>query len=270
MLTGGGLGVFWVIDMFRVSHLVSQHNREQERRQAAGEPPVELEFMPSNAGDVLTQPPPWAAAWKDRGRPRVALRFAGDLLVLLLSASALGALVGESGGTEASVAVVALILVIMLGERASWLENIPGLRALVRWSHRLRLFYYFNRPGSPPALLLRGAVGAVLAPFRRKDRAEVRLYLELGAVFALSFLALDLVENVGGPLVRQGIAALSLERLAELWLEDAMMTFFITYVFAAPVGAVLTLYLLTRATHTLPRLLGSLALFFLALGAGVA
>ncbi len=46
------------------------------------------------------------------------------------------------------------------------------------------------------------------------------------------------------------------------------MTFFVIYAFATPIGAVLTLYLLTRRTHTVPRLLGGLALLFIALGAG--
>ncbi|NIP82074.1 MAG: hypothetical protein GWM90_23780, partial [Gemmatimonadetes bacterium] len=49
-------------------------------------------------------------------------------------------------------------------------------------------------------------------------------------------------------------------RLLGVWIREAFMTFFVIYAFAAPIGAVLTLYLLTRRTHTVPRLLGGLAL----------
>ena len=47
------------------------------------------------------------------------------------------------------------------------------------------------------------------------------------------------------------------------------MTFLITYAFATPIGAVLTLYLLTRRTHTVPRILGAFALVAIAMGAGL-
>ncbi|NIP83416.1 MAG: hypothetical protein GWM90_30990 [Gemmatimonadetes bacterium] len=97
----------------------------------------------------------------------------------------------------------------------------------------------------------------------------MRLYLELGAVFTLAFVGMDVLEDVAVPLVRTGTAALSVTRLAGVWIQEAFMTFLVTYAFAAPVGAVLTLHLLTRRTHTVPRLLGVFALFTIALGAGV-
>jgi TM2 domain-containing membrane protein YozV len=269
LLTGGGGLIWWIVDAWRIPRMVRAYNDEQDRREREGQAPVELAFMPPVASDVLREPPPWTLRWHERGRTWRALRLGGDLLVLLVAGAALGALVGVEGGAEATLAVVALIAVTLLGGAAPWLDRLPLLRSLVRWSHRLRLFYYYNKPGPPPALLVRGATAILLAPFRRRDRAEVRIYLELGAAFTVAFMALDLVEDVAVPLAGVGLAALGPVRLAGVWIEEAFMTFLVTYAFAAPVGAVLTFYLLTRPTHTLPRLLGAFALFAIALGAGL-
>jgi hypothetical protein len=269
MLTGGGVLVWWVVDAWRIGPMVDAHNAEQARREAAGEPPLELAFMPRRAVDVLSEPPEWTRRWAERGRAWRAMRLFGDLLVLLVAGAALGATADVEGGTEAVVAVVALIAVTLLGGRAGWLDDVPIAGALIRWSHRLRLFYYFNRPGNPLALLLRGATGLLLAPFRRRDRAETRLYLELGAAFTLFFMVEDLIEDVVAPMATMGLAALGPFHLAGVWFQELFLTLLITYAFAAPIGAVLTLYLLTRRTHTVPRLLGAFALFSIALGAGL-
>lgn len=269
LLTGGGLLVWWVADAWRIPRMVRAHNAEQDRREREGKPPLELAFMPPVASDVLHEPPPWTLRWNQRGRTWRAMRLAGDVLVLLVAGAALGALATTEGGAEATLAVVALVTVTLLGGHAPWLDRVPLARALVRWSHRLRLFYYYNKPGPPPALLVRGATAVIFAPFRRRDRAEVRIYLELGAVFTVAFMAADLVEDVAVPLAGTGLAALGPMRLAGVWIEEAFMTFLVTYAFAAPIGAVLTFYLLTRPTHTLPRLLGAFALFAIALGAGL-
>jgi hypothetical protein len=130
----------------------------------------------------------------------------------------------------------------------------PVFRELIRWSHRLRLFYYYNRPGTPLALLFRPVTGALLAPFRRRDRAEVKLYLQLGGIFTLLFLLLDL----GEALAAEGIGALSPGSLFGLWVKEATTTFIVIYSFATPIGAVLTLHLLMRPTHTVARVLSVL------------
>ena len=269
LLTGGGLLIWWVMDGRKLGRMVRYHNIQQQRRQRDGLPPLELSFMPPLAADVLHEPPAWTVKWRARGRLRWGVRFAGDLIVLMVAGTALGALADTDGGPEGIFAITALIAVTMLGGRAGWLDRVPLAGAFVRWSHRLRLFYYYNRPGSPPALLVRGLTGLILAPFRRREREEARLYLEVGAVFALAFMAVDLVENVGAPLMGSaGLAALGPTHLVGIWLQEALMTFLVIYAFAAPIGAVLTLYLLTRPTHTLPRVLGAFALLFIALGAG--
>lgn len=269
LLTAGGALVWWVVDGWRIDRMVGEHNEEQARREREGLPPLELAFMPPLADDVLTRPPPWTVQWQARGRFRRTVRFLGDLLVLLVAGSALGALAGSDGGLEAVFAVVVLIAVTLLGGQVGRLAHLPLAGDLIRWSHRLRLFYYYNPPGSPPGLMVRAATGLLLAPFRRRERAEARLYLEVGAVFAALFMLMDLGEEVGGPLVRSGLGALSPFRLAGIWMQEAFMTFLITYAFATPIGAVLTLYLLTRRTHTVPRILGAFALLSIALGAGL-
>ena len=268
MVTAGGALFWWVADAFRIGRLVDEHNEEQARRRTAGEPPLELAFMPPLAVDVLHEPPEWTRKWAERGRVSKALRLLGDVLVLFVAGAILGALAGMEGGLEGIVAVVSLTVVILLGGRTDRLMEIPLARALVRWTHRLRLFYYFNRPGNPLVLLLRAPLALLFAVFRRRDRAEARLYLELGAAFTVAFMALDLVEEVGGPLVRSGLGALSPLRLAGVWFQELFLTFLVTYSFAAPIGAVLTLYMLTRRTHTVPRILGAFALFSILLGAG--
>lgn len=106
--------------------------------------------------------------------------------------------------------------------------------------------------------------------FRADFAAEVRLYLQLGGAFALLFLALDVVEDVIVPLFASGLAALSPLRLVSFWLAEGVTTFVVTYAFAAPVGAVLTLYLLTRPTHRVPRLLGVFTLVMIVIGATLA
>lgn len=269
LLTGGGLLIWWALDGRKITRMVRYHNIQQARRERDGKPPLELSFMPPLAADVLKSPPAWTVKWEARGPFRRGLRFVGDVVVLMVAGAVLGALSDSDGGPEGIFAISALILVTMLGGRAGWIDRVPLAGAFIRWSHRLRLFYYYNRPGSPPALLVRGITGLFMAPFRRREREEARLYLEVGAVFALGFMAIDLVENVGAPLVGSvGLAALGPTHLVGVWLQEAFMTFLVIYAFAAPIGAVLTFYLLTRPTHTLPRALGALAFLFIALGAG--
>ncbi|NIP79384.1 MAG: NINE protein, partial [Gemmatimonadetes bacterium] len=113
LLTGGGALIWWIVDAWRIPVMVREHNAEQARRQEEGRPPLELAFMPPAAPDVLHTPAPWTVKWRQRGRLRRALRFGGDLLVLMVAGSALGSLAGVEGGTEAAFAVVALIAVTL-------------------------------------------------------------------------------------------------------------------------------------------------------------
>src|SRR5690606_13093594 len=133
-------------------------------------------------------------------------------------------------------------------------DDLPVTRELIRWNHRLRLFYYYNRPGKPLALLFRPVTAAISAPFRRRDRAEVKLYLQLGGVLTALFLVLDLIEAIA----EGGLGALTPMSLFGLWMREAVATFLVIYAFATPIGAVLTVHLLMRPSHFVPRLLRAL------------
>lgn len=269
LLTGGGGLVWWVIDAFLLEDMMAAHGAEQEQRRRDGRPPLALAFMPPLAVDVLRQAPPWLTRWNERSRSARRLRLVGDAVVLFVAGLLLGALAGGRGGEEAVFAATAIVGITLLGGHAGRLDRVPLARGLIRWSHRLRLFYYYNRPGSPPALLVRAFTGAVLAPFRARARAEALLYLEIGAVFTVVFFALDVLDDVAAPLLEMGFAALAPARLLGIVLQEALMTFVLIYAFVTPIGAILNLHLLTRPTHRVPRLLGLVALFGMGLGLGI-
>ena len=226
LATGGGSGFWWLADAFFVNRMVREVNDGQREREKAGLPPREMDFMPAFPTDEeLEGPPSWAALREGHGR------LAGDALVLLIAGVALGAVSGSRGDYEAVFAVLALIAITVLGAR--WDPTLPLLGELDRWSHRLRLYYRFNDPGGPLSLMVRPLVGPVTAWFRKRARAEVRLYLQLGAVFTIGFTLIDLVQAWGA----DGFQASAL-------LGDLFVTFFTVYAFATPIGAVLTTHLM--------------------------
>jgi TM2 domain-containing membrane protein YozV len=256
LFTGGGLFVWWVIDGFYVASMVRNFNADQELRERVRQPPRALDFMPPLSRVVLGQPPEWMERWSAASTTRASLRLLGDVMVLLLTGFGLGAVASAVGVYEAVVAVLVLAGLTAAGAGAGALNHVPVFRELIRWSHRLRLFYYYNKPGTPLALLFRSITATMLAPFRRRDRAEVKLYLQLGGVFTVLFLLLDL----GGAIAAEGMGALRPGSLFGLWVEEAVTTFIVIYSFATPIGAVLTLHLLMRRTHTVPRIMSALVI----------
>jgi hypothetical protein len=258
LLTGGGALFWWAIDGFLIRGMVASHNAEQERRRRAGLPPLELAFMPALARDVLAAPPAWTVLRQQRSRFRRRLRFAADIVVLVVSGVGLGAVARRLDVWEAVLAVFVLVALCFAGSAVGRFGHLPVVRGLIRWSHRLRLFYYFNKPGNPLALLIRPVTAPLLAPFRRRDKAEVRLYLQLGAVFTVAFLLLDFGADVFAVLFGGGRGP-GVMGLVGLWLREAVVTFVVIFAFATPIGAVLTLYLLVRRTHTVPRVLSVIA-----------
>src|SRR5690606_39103875 len=180
---------------------------------------------------VLNQPPEWTERWRAGGAARSGLRLTGDVMVLLITGLGLGWVAGPAGVYEAVLAVLVLTGLTVAGSGAGALSHLPVFRELIRWSHRLRLFYYYNKPGNPLALLFRPVTAALSAPFRRRDRAEVKLYLQLGGVLTLFFLLLD----VGEALAAEGLGALTPRGLVSLWLKEAATTFIVIYSFATPI-----------------------------------
>jgi hypothetical protein len=262
LFTAGGGLLWWVVDGFQVAGMVRSYNLDQTLRAKLGQPPLELDFRPPLSRNVLSTPPQWTERWREAGAGRSSMRLLGDVMVLLVAGIGLGAVASAAGVYEAVLAVLVLAVLTAAGAGAGALNHLPVFRELIRWSHRLRLFYYYNKPGNPLALLFRPVTATVLAPFRRRDRAEVKLYLQLGGVFTLLFLLLDL----GEALAAEGLGALTPAGLVGLWLKEAATTFVVIYSFATPIGAVLTLHLLMRRTHTVPRVLSGLVVAAMILG----
>lgn len=253
LFTGGGLVVWWIVDLFLVRGMVREYNAEQAKREAAGLPPRALEFMPPLRGRALPPVPAWAA--KRKGRARLV----GDALVLALAGLMLGAFTSKSGNPEAVIAVLALVSITLLGARWDALATMPVLGELDRWHHRLRLFYFTNDPGGPLGLALRPIFGILLAPFRKRGRAEGRLYLQFGAVVTVAFTLLDVLQSVG---LSRGGLSLDLEP----FMRDMALTFVSVYAFAAPIGAILTTHLLLERRDRVLWILSAIALTGLAAG----
>jgi hypothetical protein len=266
LFTGGGALLWWIVDAALVGRMLRAYNVDQELREAEGRPPRELDAMPPLDQVELEGAPEWARAWRARSRTRRWIRLAGDVLVLLLATSLLGSEVFETeGALEAAVAVLLLAGLTAMGPGPAWLDDLPVGYDLQRWIHRLRLFYRHNPPGSPILLVLRPVTAFLTAPFRARDRAEVRLYVELGAAFTAFFLLLEVVPEIVVPALLPG-REVSLAGFAAGWVGEVFVTFFLVYAFATPVGAILTRHLLLEDSHRLPRLLAGLTLLSLVAG----
>ena len=249
-LTGGGLGVWWLVDIFLVRRMVRSFNEEQARRRARGLAPRQLAFMPAK-GETLPPRPHWAAKRATR------VRLFADSFVMMVAGVSLGAFGTGFGVYEPIIAALALIAIILLGTRWDALYRLPVLRILDRWAHRLRLFYYTNDPGGALSLALRPQL-ALVAVFRRQRRAEAKLYLQLGLWFTIVFTAADVVQalGIGGP---DGFDPGSL-------VLDFYLTFFATYAFAAPIGAILNKHVLLQRRDRVIWILSAVAVAFILLG----
>ena len=225
---GGGL-VWWVTDLFRLRKMVHTFNEEEALREAAHLPPQGMDFLPPKEALDIHSPPTWA---KKRGT-RSRLITSGFLLCLI--GFVLGVISGATGVIEPSLTLVIFIVITLLAARTPSISHIPLLGGLSRWSHRLRLYYHTTDPGSVGLLALRPVAGIFFAPWLSRARTEVRLYLQLGVVFALGFALLDIADAID----RDSIGA-SLGFL----LSDFLQTLVYTYVFVAPAGALLTTQLL--------------------------
>jgi hypothetical protein len=252
LFTGGGLMVWWLIDGIRLNGMIAAYNDEQARREREGLPPVALAFMPPVGTGPISGRPEWAT--KRAGR----VRLVGDALVLLVAGTLLGVVSADTGNFEAVTAILALIAITNLGARWERLADLPLLRALDRWSHRLRLFYHWNDPGGPMSLLLRPITGLFAAFFRKRARAEVRLYLQLGGVFAVMFTLIDVISLIA--------TSGSLDGAVDDFVEDMALTFLSVYAFATPIGATLTTHVLLGRTDVILWLLSGLSIAALLFG----
>lgn len=245
--TLGGAGLWWLADVLLIPRMVRKFNEDQARRQFLGLPPRQLAFMPAK-GETLPPEPYWAA------KRRTRVRLVADTVVMMLAAWSLGTFARGTGVYDPIIAVLALIAITLLGTRWDALSGLPVLRGFDRWVHRLRLFYYTNDPGGAVSLAFRQLL-ALFAFFRPRRRAEARLYLQLGAWFTIIFTVFDLIEaGIGGP---GGFDPGSL-------MLDYVRTFFATYAFAAPIGAVLNKHILLQRRDRVIWVLSGIAVVFIA------
>lgn len=235
-LTGGGLLVWWAVDAFLIPGHVREHNEEQAERERAGRPPVALAYLGDDPDTSLDGEPAWKEA-----RTGVS-SVVGDMAVLALAGSCLGAVSGATGNYRALAALGLLALVLNLGGRLERFRELPVLGDVLAWSWRLRLFYHREGPGSALSRLARPVAAFLVDPFRRKRQTEAELYLQLGGAVAILFGVVDVAKDVVAPLLAGSAAG----ELWGRWLTATILTFVNVYAFAMPVGASLARPLLAR------------------------
>ncbi len=255
LFTMGGAGFWSFVDLFLIRRMTRAYNEDQAHRKATGKPPRALSFMPDLDGATLPPVPEWAEKRSGHGR------LVGDVIVLIIAGIGLGAFSQRFGNYEPIIAVVALIAITLLGARWEALAHMPILRGFDRWNHRLRLFYFTNDPGGPLSLAFRQVL-VLFAFFRKRVRAEAKLYLQLGAWFTIIFTAFDVLQAVsfGGG----GISGINLG----VFFLDVFQTFLTVYAFATPIGAILTTHLLLERRDWLIWALSAVALVSIAIGIG--
>ena len=245
LLTFGGALIWWVVDFFLIPRLVFQQNTLQGQRRDLGLPPVGLSFLPPSDGSELAAPPKWFDPKSRRGGRGIS-KLVVDALVQIVAGSTLGSVSRATGNIEAIAAVGALLIVLNFGRQLAPLHHVPLVGDLVRWSYRLRLFYHHVKPGNALSRLFRPVVGIFYAPFRKKSRAEVGLYLRLGGAFVVLFLIEDLATEVVQPYVTEA----SLAGLTGVWwVKDVVLSLALIFAFTAPIGATLMIYLLTGRSY---------------------
>ncbi len=240
LFTGGGGGIWWVVDAFLLPRLVDAYNQDQRQRRIQGLPPRALSFMPPKHKLSLPAKPEWADKRGGKGQ------LAAGAFVIFVSGCCLGAVTSMSGNVEVILAVVALMAITLLGARWEKMAEMPILNAFDRWNHRLKLYYFSTDPGNAYLLALRPLIGVFVA-WRQRARAEVRLYLHLGAWFTILFTAMDLIEAYDGDSgINPGVL-----------VGDMLTNLLMIYLFAAPIGAVLTTQqLLSRSDNVVWSLSG--------------
>ncbi|MEM7097160.1 MAG: TM2 domain-containing protein [Pseudomonadota bacterium] len=228
-LSGGGGIVWWLWDLFQIRNMVETYNTEELAREKARLPPQGMGFLPPQDQLDFTHPPKWSQKRSGRGL------ILGSGLLLSVIGFTLGTVAGSTGTYE-PIFILGIFIVTSL-TAARWLPatRIPILSGLNRWVHRLRLYYHTVDPGSIWLLALRPFVGLFIAPYQPRARAEVRLYLQLGLIFSLGFIALDLLAIAQRDSTWAGIGIV---------LGEFVQTLVYTYLFVAPVGALLTIQIL--------------------------
>ena len=250
---GGGL-VWWITDLFRLRKLVQTFNEKEALREASNLPPQGMDFLPSKQDLDINSPPTWAHKRSSRTR-----LIASGILLFSLGLS-LGIISDATGVIEPTVTLVVFIVITLLAARLPGIAHMPLLGGLSRWSHRLRLYYHTTDPGNVWLLALRPIAGIFYALWLSRARAEVRLYLQLGVVFAVGFALLDIAEAIERDSFGASLGAM---------ITEFLQTLVYTYAFVAPAGALLTTQLLLERRDTVVWSLSALTLAAVYIGANI-
>ena len=263
-LTVGGVLGWWIYDAFKLTDMVDQYNADQEARERDGRPPVGMDFVPISNPEVLDTYPEWAMEQSEEGsvlQGRLKKReLIWDGVAMVFFGAMLGSFTSGTDYRTAAVAVLAMILTINFADQLLRYYHVPLIRQMIRWDYRLRLFYYFNAPGSRLKLYFRPFIGLFYAPFKEKARNEVTLFLEIGGVFILFRIIWGILSGETLDL----ILTLNIGGFLGGWVKGIVMGFFAMYAFAAPIGAILMKNVLLRRANFVQWGLSLLVLYFIA------
>ncbi|MEM6485534.1 MAG: TM2 domain-containing protein [Pseudomonadota bacterium] len=229
MLSAGGALIWWIRDCFKLGELIEDCNRRERERLDQGLAPSSLNFLPPREQLDLEAPPKWHSLRAGRSR------IAASAVLLVLIGLTLGTVSSSAELYEPIFILLTFIASSLI--TAHWREAArwPLASSVIRWTHRLRLYYHTVDPGNTWLLAMRPLIGPFLAPWQKKARAEVRLYLQFGVVMTLLFGVFQIFELLGSGGFWNGIALL---------LSEFIQTLVYTYLFVAPAGALLTTQLL--------------------------
>ena len=265
LLTMGGGLIWWIIDAFLLKDQVQEFNDEQAQREAKDEPPIGMEFVPKVPPDALASRPAWAEQRTgQRGRFLKVLGLVGDACMVIFCGFMLGAFTEGAESNTVFLVVIALVLMINLADQLIQWYHIPVIRSVIRWDLKLRLFYQFNEPGRSYTLFFRPIVGIFYAPFSRKARAEVTLYLQIAGIVSAATMLAGFFTGEGASL----FTSFSVSSFLEGWSKNNVIGFFTVFAFASPLGATLMKHTLLRRPNWVRWMLS--ALVFWALFQGLA
>lgn len=253
MTIGGGL-LWWIWDLFNLRSLIKSANDEDTLRRDQGLPPRSLAFLPPQDQLDLRSGPAWARHRSGKGR------VVGSALLLSLFGISLGAISAANGSYEPVLILTLFIVTSLVAARWEGARDVPLVSSLMRWIHRLRLYYHTVDPGNVWLLALRPLFSIFIAPWRPKARAEVRLYLQFGALLAGAFALEDFLELLQSGGIASGIGLLVVEFL---------QTLLYTYLFVAPAGALLNTQLLLAKRDFVVWTLSAIALASIFLGMAI-
>ena len=229
-VTGGGLLIWWIVDLFLLNGMVREQNEEQARREREGLPPMEFSAMGPIDRASLARPPEWARP--ERRWPRGILT---DAAVLMLTGLMLGVVSRETGDYKGMAVVAGMVFMLNLPAGLYRWRDLPLVGDLVEWDLRLHAFYHNHSPGSGLSRLARPITGWVTSIFRPRNWTETRLYLQLGIAASMFFGAVDLTRDVAAPYLMQGVVVNPLTA----WIEGTVLTLTVIFFFTVPIGATL-------------------------------